>query len=61
MNSASGQEIDARLDYKLNQNVTVAARGGIFFPGKGAQYLINGTDTWTDSALELRATLAYRF
>jgi len=56
-----GQEIDARLTHKIQKSLVVAARFGIFFPGKGAQYLINGNDTWSDSALEVRATLAYKF
>ena len=56
-----GQEIDGQLQYKIHKSLTGALRGGIFFPGKGAQYLINGTDTWEDAAIELRATLDYKF
>ncbi len=56
-----GQEIDARLELTILEKLVGALRGGIFFPGKGAQYLINGTDTWEDAAIELRTTIQYNF
>lgn len=56
-----GQEIDGRVDYTIHENLVGALRGGVFFPGKAAQYLINGTDTWDDPAIELRTTIEYKF
>ncbi len=58
---ALGHEIDGRIEYKIQENLNGALRGGIFFPGKGAQYLINGIDTWNDAAIELRTTIEYKF
>lgn len=56
-----GQEIDGRLDFAFQENLTGSLRGGIFFPGKGAQYLINGASTWGDPAVELRTMLELKF
>lgn len=56
-----GQEIDGRLEFNFQENLTGALRGGIFFPGKGAQYLINGSDLWDDAAIELRTMIEYKF
>ena len=56
-----GSEIDGRFDYTILENLTLTLRGGIFFPGKGAQYLINGVDTWDESAIELRTMIEYKF
>ena len=56
-----GSELDARLDWKLSQGLLWIFRGGIFFPGDGAAYLINGTNQYTDNAYELRTTIKFSF
>lgn len=54
-----GPELDFRLTWKMLPGLTFIARGGAFWPGAGAGYLINGTDTWQDTAYEGRITLKY--
>ncbi|MCP4901479.1 MAG: alginate export family protein [bacterium] len=56
-----GSEIDMRLDWKLAPGLTWVFRGGIFFAGDGAGYLINGTNEYLDDAYELRTTVRYSF
>jgi hypothetical protein len=56
-----GQEIDGRLELTIHEKLVGALRGGVFFPGKGAQYLINGSDAWNDAAVELRTVIQYGF
>jgi hypothetical protein len=58
---ALGHEVDGRLEYLMQENLAGMLRGGIFFPGQAAQYLINGSDRWNDPAIELRATIEYKF
>jgi len=56
-----GSELDLRLDWKLSQGLVWIFRGGIFFTGDGAAYLINGTNKYTDNAYELRTTIKLSF
>ena len=56
-----GSELDVRVDWKLTPGLTWIFRGGIFFPGDAAGYLINGTDAFDDDAYELRTTVSYSF
>jgi len=56
-----GSELDARLAWKISQGLVWVFRGGIFFTGDGAGYLINGTNAYTDNAYELRTTIKFSF
>jgi hypothetical protein len=56
-----GQEIDGRIEFAFQENLTGALRGGIFFPGKAAQYLINGNSLSDDPAVELRTMIELKF
>jgi hypothetical protein len=56
-----GSELDARLTWKITQGLAWIFRGGIFFTGDGAGYLINGTDAYTENAYELRTTVRFSF
>lgn len=56
-----GSEIDFMLDWTLMKNLVWTVRGGAFFPGDASGYLINGANTWDDTAWELRTTLRFNF
>jgi len=59
-----GWEIDFKTDYKIFDNLTATLRAGYFKPGKAAQYLINGTDTWArgvKNPLELKSEITFVF
>lgn len=56
-----GTELDMRLKWKLSPGLIWVFRGGIFWPGDGAEYLINGTNEYDDQAYELRTTIKYTF
>jgi hypothetical protein len=49
-----GSEIDARIDWDIEQVITVSLRGGIFTPGIGAGYLINGTEKYQETVTHYR-------
>jgi hypothetical protein len=49
-----GSEIDFRLDWTLRDRLTVTLRGGVFSPGAGAGYLINGTAKYLESVRGIR-------
>ncbi len=50
-----GNEINARLDWVLERNLTLSIRYGLFMPGEAAGFLINGTSKYLENAYELRA------
>lgn len=56
-----GQELDMKLTWKLSPKLAWIFRGGIFFPGDAAGYLINGTNAFDDDAWELRTTVKFTF
>lgn len=56
-----GEEVDFKLDWQVMPKVTWTLRGGIFFPGDAAGYLINGTDLYQEDAWELRTTVRFAF
>jgi hypothetical protein len=56
-----GQEFDWKFDYKIYPELVVTFRGGVFFPGDAAGYLINGTNAFNDPAWETKTTITYRF
>ena len=56
-----GGELDARLDWSVMKSLTWTLRGGVFFPGTAAGYLINGSDAFLDNAWELRTTVSFDF
>lgn len=53
-----GSEFDWRLDWGIENKMVLTFRGGYFLPRAGAGFLINGTDAFSTSALEMRATLS---
>lgn len=55
LSSDLGTELNARLDWILERNLTLTVRYGIFMPGEAAGYLINGTARYLENASELRA------
>lgn len=56
-----GKEIDFKLDWTVMKNLVWTLRGGIFYPGDAAGYLINGTNRYLKDAWELRTTLRFNF
>ncbi|MFN2442398.1 MAG: hypothetical protein ABR517_06920 [Thermoanaerobaculia bacterium] len=56
-----GSEVDFMLDWNVMKNLIWTLRGGVFFPGDAAGYLINGTALYDDSAWELRTTLRFNY
>lgn len=56
-----GYEFDVRATYKVVPGLNWVLRGGVFFPGDGAGYLINGTNAFDDTAYELRTTVRFSF
>ena len=56
-----GTELDMKLTWKVVPGLAWILRGGIFFPGDGAGYLINGSNLYENDAYELRTTVKYSF
>jgi hypothetical protein len=56
-----GKEFGMRLDWNLLPGLTWVFRGGAFWPGDGAVFLINGNDRYKDTAYELRTTIRFSF
>lgn len=56
-----GREIDFRIDWTLMKNLTWTLRGGYFFTGDAAGYLINGSTAYLEDAWELRTTVRFGF
>ena len=56
-----GYEVDARLTWKVLPGLAWVFRGGAFFPGDAAGFLLNGTDTYDETAWELRTTVKFTF
>ena len=56
-----GQEVDFRISYNIYNELNFTLRGGYFIPGDAAGYLINGNNTFTDPAWELKSTITYKF
>jgi hypothetical protein len=56
-----GYEFDGRLTWKMFPSLAAVLRGGAFFPGDGAGYLINGTNQFLDTVWEVRGTVRFSF
>ena len=56
-----GKEIDVKLNWNVMKNLIWTLRGGIFFAGDAAGYLINGTNADAKDAWEVRTTLRFNF
>lgn len=56
-----GEELDGLVDWTLMPNLLLTLRGGVFFPGDAAGYLVNGTNAYSKRAWELRAQLRLNF
>lgn len=56
-----GKELDMRLTWKVSPGLAWIFRGGYFWAGDGAGYLINGNIDVLDNAYELRTTIKYSF
>ncbi len=56
-----GNEIDWKLDWVIYPQLVFTFRGGVFFPGDAAGYLINGTNQFNDPAWETKTTITYKF
>ncbi len=56
-----GTEVDFRLKHNVYKNLFFMLRGGYFIPGDAAGYLINGNNTNTDPAYELKGMVVYKF
>ncbi len=49
-----GTEIDAGIDWTLENNIVVSLKGGMFSPGTAAGYLINGTAKNLETVTQIR-------
>jgi len=58
---ALGKEIDGLVDWNLMSHLVWTFRGGIFFPGDAAGYLLNGTSAFHKNAWELRTQIRFSF
>jgi hypothetical protein len=56
-----GSEVDVKADYKIYDNLTATVRGGYFMPGKGAKYLLTGTDRFSKNPWEIRTEIRFVF
>lgn len=56
-----GTEVDFKIDYAIVKNLSCSLRGGYFFPGDAAGYLINGNATNLDPAYEFKGVILYKF
>jgi hypothetical protein len=56
-----GTEVDFKLTHKVYPNLLLILRGGYFFPGDAAAYLINGNNDNLDPAYELKGMVVYKF
>ncbi len=56
-----GKEIDFKLDWTVMDNLVWTLRGGYFWPGDAALYLVNGNNLHAKNAWELRTQLTFTF
>ncbi len=56
-----GSEIDFNFKYVIQKPLVLGLRGGVFFPGDAAGYLINGQNNLDDPAWELKGYLVMKF
>jgi hypothetical protein len=56
-----GKEVDFKLDWQVMENLIWSLRGGYFWPGDAALYLINGNSRHHKDAWELRTQLTFTF
>jgi len=56
-----GKEVDFKLDWNVMDNLVWTLRGGYFWPGDAALYLVNGNALHDKAAWELRTQLTYSF
>ncbi|KDA54264.1 hypothetical protein EG19_12340 [Thermoanaerobaculum aquaticum] len=56
-----GKEIDFKLDWTVMDNLVWTLRGGYFWPGDAALYLVNGNARHDKEAWELRTQLTFTF
>ncbi|MCA9727691.1 MAG: hypothetical protein KC729_08405 [Candidatus Eisenbacteria bacterium] len=53
-----GSEFDARIDWDVEQKLSVTLRGGLFLPREAASLLMYGTTQHQEAARELRLTVS---
>ncbi len=56
-----GEELDMKLVWKVSPGLAWIFRGGYFWAGDGAGYLINGNINTLENAYELRTTIKFSF
>ena len=56
-----GEELDMKLTWKVSPGLAWIFRGGYFWAGDGAGYLINGNINTLENAYELRTTIKFSF
>lgn len=56
-----GSEIDFRISWTIVKNLSTHLRGGWFFPGDAAAYLIRGNNAKMDTAWELKGEVTLAF
>ncbi len=56
-----GFEVDGKVTWKMSKGLLWIFRGGAFFPGDAAGYLVNGTADYDDTAWEARTTVKFGF
>lgn len=56
-----GFELDWKIDYTIFPKLVMTTRGGYFWAGDGAAYLIAGAKGWNRDVYELRWDLTYKF
>ena len=56
-----GQEIDFNFKWQIRKNLKLVGLYGVFLPGDGAAYLINGMNDHKDMAWEAKHVLLYSF
>lgn len=56
-----GQEVDFNIKWTIRKNLKFIGLYGVFLPGQGAAYLMNGNDTNMDMAWEAKNVLKYSF
>lgn len=56
-----GQEVDWKITYAMQPNLIFCFRGGVFFPGDAAGYLINGHNNQLENAWEHKTMVTLKF
>ena len=56
-----GSELDGRLHWNLQKSLSLVLRGGVFWPGEAAGYIVLGNKNWSDPAYETKLALTLKF